>query len=220
MDDRTTTFTPGDRTITRSTTSTPTLNRLSVAVVVPVTPAEDGTITPPVDDQTVQRVLASAAGLDQARGDTIEVASVPANAADTGELITEEEVAPAAPASSGPMTMLPGIGIGVGLMVVVGFLARRRRKKKAAQVLAATSQMLYPGGGEMTVAAKGRKAKKAAKAGDTTGAAPATMQMPVSRSTDLDPDHQAVEEIRADLERMLAESPESLAALLSAWMAK
>lgn len=227
MDDRTTTFTPGDRTITRSTTSTPTLNRLSVAVVVPVAAAEDGTITPPVDDQTVQRVLASAAGLDQARGDTIEVASVPANAADTGELITEEELAPTTPVPSGPMTMLPGIGIGVGLMVVIGFLARRRRKKKAAQVLAATSQMLYPGGGDMTVAAKGRKAKKAAKAGAVAGAAAgvgvgaaATMQMPMGRPVELDPDHQAVEEIRADLERMLSESPESLAALLSAWMAK
>jgi hypothetical protein len=33
-------------------------------------------------------------------------------------------------------------------------------------------------------------------------------------------DQEAVAEIKADLERMLSESPESLAALLSGWMAK
>jgi flagellar biosynthesis/type III secretory pathway M-ring protein FliF/YscJ len=36
----------------------------------------------------------------------------------------------------------------------------------------------------------------------------------------MDPDRQAVDEIKGDLERMLNESPESLAALLSTWMAK
>jgi hypothetical protein len=35
-----------------------------------------------------------------------------------------------------------------------------------------------------------------------------------------DPDRLAVDEIKGDLERMLAESPESLAGLLSTWMAK
>jgi flagellar biosynthesis/type III secretory pathway M-ring protein FliF/YscJ len=35
-----------------------------------------------------------------------------------------------------------------------------------------------------------------------------------------DPEREAAEEIRRDLERMVGESPESLAALLSTWMAK
>ena len=117
--------------------------------------------------------------------------------------------------------MLPGVGIGAGVMLVIGLVARRRRKKKAAKVLAATSQMLYPGGDAPAAAPKGRKAKKAAKAEPAlAGVGAATTMMSRPTPMDLDPDRAAVEEIRADLERMLAESPESLAALLSSWMSK
>ncbi|MEA3183702.1 MAG: flagellar M-ring protein FliF, partial [Ilumatobacteraceae bacterium] len=42
--DKTTTYTPGDRTITKSTTSTPTVTRLTVAVVVPVAADKDGKV--------------------------------------------------------------------------------------------------------------------------------------------------------------------------------
>jgi flagellar M-ring protein FliF len=205
--DKTTSYTPGDRTITRSTTSTPTVTRLSVAVVVPVPPNADGKVESPVDEDTLSRVLGPAAGIDTERGDTIEVAVVPAAVTDTGDLITSDPTAAVVPAK--PQTSLIGGAAAGGafLMLLIGMMMRRRRKKKE-RVAVHNPAMLDAGG---------KKAKKGKKgAADPTTALPAT----VHAAAPSDPDRQAVDEIKGDLERMLAESPESLAALLSTWMAK
>jgi hypothetical protein len=67
------------------------------------------------------------------------------------------------------------------------------------------------------VAAGGKKAKKGKKgAGDSVEGMPVVARAAATG----DPDRLAVDEIKGDLERMLAESPESLAGLLSTWMAK
>jgi flagellar M-ring protein FliF len=205
--DKTITFTPGDRTITKSTTSTPTVTRLTVAVVVPVPPDKAGKVVSSVDDATLSRVLGPAAGIDTKRGDTIEVAVVPAAVTDTGNLITAQPT-PVAPAA--PKTTLVGEAAGGGavLMLIVTMMMRRRRKKKERSVAAQSPTM---------VAAGGKKAKKGKK-----GVADPADGMPMAAraATSGDPDRQAVDEIKGDLERMLAESPESLAGLLSTWMAK
>ena len=205
--DKTTTYTPGDRTVTKSTTSTPTVTRLSVAVVVPVVPNAAGKVESPVDADTLTRVLGPAAGIDTKRGDTIEVAVVPAAVTDAGKLIT---ATPAAAAAAKPPTTLIGEAAGGGafFMLVVAMMMRRRRKKKERR-LAAQSPA--------AVAAGGKKRKKGKKgAVDPAEGLPAVVHS--TRPTD--PDRQAVDEIKGDLERMLNESPESLTALLSTWMAK
>ncbi len=174
---------------------------------MPVVPNADGKVESPVDADTLTRVLGPAAGIDTKRGDTIEVAVVPAAVTDTGKLITATPVAAAAAA---PQTTLIGEAAGGGafLMLVVAMMMRRRRKKKERQRAAQNPA---------TVAVSGKKAKKGKKgAVDPAEATPAAAHSQIPT----DPDRQAVEEIKGDLERMLNESPESLTALLSTWMAK
>ncbi|MGZ4673844.1 MAG: flagellar M-ring protein FliF C-terminal domain-containing protein, partial [Ilumatobacteraceae bacterium] len=206
--DKTTTYTPGDRTVTKSTTSTPSVTRLSVAVVVPVVPNADGKVESPVDADTLTRVLGPAAGIDTKRGDTIEVAVVPAAVTDTGKLIT---ATPAAAAAAAPKTTLIGEAAGGGafFMLVVAMMMRRRRKKKERRRTAESP---------VTMSASGGKGRKKGKKGavDPAEGMPAVVRSPIPT----DPDRQAVDEIKGDLERMLNESPESLTALLSTWMAK
>ncbi|MGZ4764653.1 MAG: flagellar basal-body MS-ring/collar protein FliF [Ilumatobacteraceae bacterium] len=206
--DKTTTYTPGDRTVTKSTTSTPSVTRLSVAVVVPVVPNADGKVESPVDADTLTRVLGPAAGIDTKRGDTIEVAVVPAAVTDTGKLIT---ATPAAAAAAAPKTTLIGEAAGGGafFMLVVAMMMRRRRKKKERRRTAESP---------VTMSASGGKGRKKGKKGavDPADGLPAVVRSPMPT----DPDRQAVDEIKGDLERMLNESPESLTALLSTWMAK
>lgn len=206
--DKTTTYTPGDRTVTRSTTSTPAVTRLSVAVVVPVAPDANGKATSTVDEDTLSRVLGPAAGIDTKRGDTIEVAVVPAAVTDTGELITDTSTTPTPVTASAPPTtlMAEAAGGGAFVMLLLALVMRRRRKKKEPR-RAAAAGTIAPSGKQ----AKGRQADAAPIEG-----MPPTVHAPLPN----DPDRQAVDEIKGDLERMLNESPESLAALLSTWMAK
>ncbi len=237
--DKTTTFTPGDRTITKSTTTTPTLTRLSIAVVVPVaapsTAAADAAAaaaaagstgsstatttavtidanTSVVDDAMLTRLIGSAAGIDATRGDTIEVAMVPATAADTGALITADTPDPTAVPATTPTTTMYAQAAGagaLGMFLIVMMLRRRRRKKEKLQALIL---------GEVGGRGKRRKSKKGTGSEDVlaTAALPATVKATSAK----DPDREAVDEIKGDLERMMNESPESLAALLSSWMAK
>lgn len=205
--DKTTTYVPGDRTITHSTVSTPTVTRLSVAVVVPVVTDAQGTPTTVIDEATLSRLLGTAAGIDDKRGDSIEVALVPALATDTGDLVTDPGIPAAAPAAS-PTTLLAAAGAaGAFLMLLIGTLLGRRKQKRAPQFIVPATK------------SDGKKAKK-----DKKGATDDTELLIVpSRATERPTgrmDQEAVAEIKADLERMLAESPESLAALLSGWMTK
>jgi flagellar M-ring protein FliF len=155
------------------------------------------------------RLIGSAAGLDAARGDTIEVAMVAATALDSSALITDPTapIATAAAETSQTSTLGTAAAAGAGVMLLLGLAMRRRRKKKEKRLALLAGTPL-----------KGRKARKAAKYAVpmSTTVLPAMPGTPVST----DPDRVAVDEIKGDLERMMAESPESLAALLSSWMAK
>ncbi|MCU1393264.1 MAG: fliF [Ilumatobacteraceae bacterium] len=243
--DQTTTYTPGDRTITKSTETSPTVTRLSIAVVVPVASASSATTgaatgaastasstatstastvagattastiaTTTVDDAMLKRVIGSAAGIDSTRGDTIEVALVPAMATDTGALITDATPDGTTPTPAKPLTTMYAEAAGAGavaMLLIIGLL--RRRKKKKARL-----QELINGG---PIAGKSKKNKKKDKGEETmtpTITMPAVSYRPGDSAND--PDKLAVDEIKGDLERMLNESPESLAALLSSWMAK
>ncbi len=222
--DKTTTFTPGDRTITKSTTSTPSVTKLSIAVVVPVPngPAAAGSAaagandaaaanTTKVDDAMLSRLIGSAAGIDTKRGDTIEVAMVPVAATAAGNLITDPGTGGVATAAAKPQTNLLAAAAGGGafVMLIIALYMRRRRKKKDRQ------RAMMAG----VATGKGAKQKKGGK---NEPIAP-TAAMPVANDWNAhapDPERAAVDEIKGDLERMMAESPESLAALLSSWMAQ
>lgn len=221
-EDRTTTYTPGDRTITRSSTSSPTVTRLDVAVVVPVVaPEADAAAAAgaapatPIDEETLQRLVSSAAGVDAGRGDSVAIAIVPAVATDGGTLITSPEPIASPSPSTSPALIAAAAAGGAFLMLALGIVRRRRRarRERARAALAAfnAGELAHP----TTVA--GRRKRRGRKK-----EAPTPMPVPAALQIDgpTDPDRQAVDEIRADLERMLAESPESLAALLSSWMAK
>jgi flagellar M-ring protein FliF len=232
--DKTTTFTPGDRTITKSTTNTPSVTKLSIAVVIPVPNKAAGAAgsagaapsnnnatgavkTSTVDDAMLTRLIGSAAGIDTTRGDTIEVAMVPAAASSDLALITDPNApagsaaAAAAAAAAKPPTNLiaEAAGGGAFVMLLLTLYMRRRRKKKEKQRALLAG---IPNG----KAAKGKKASKHDPVSPTA-------VMPTANAWTAqaaDPDRAAVDEIKGDLERMLAESPESLAALLSSWMAQ
>lgn len=215
-EERTTQFLPGDRTVTRSESTAPTIRRLSLAVVVPVPTAGGAAATAPIDEATIQEVVSSAAGLDAARGDTIALAVVPAVATDQGELVTTPDAAAATSPATDRTPLLLGIAGGVAGMGVLMLALRRRRRRRAAALAAELTELGSP---EQlaTVVAGGRRGRRRRR-DDRPDLAPlagvAADDLPV------DPDRAAVDDIRADLARLLDESPESLAALLSTWMAK
>ncbi len=203
--DETSTFIPGDRTITKTTSTTPTVDSLHVAVVVPLDDTAAAGGTPPLSEDEIKKVITAAAGLNAAT-DTIEVAVVPAVATDNGGLVTDPNV-PDTPATTGNASQLPidllvvaGVG-GAVVMLLLSLIGRRqrRRARKAEKAMAKAAK-------------KGRKKGEIAP----TEVIPGIAVDPLPN----DPERVAAEEIRRDLERMVGESPESLAALLSTWMAK
>jgi flagellar M-ring protein FliF len=214
-EERTTEFVPGDRTVTRSESTAPTIRRLNLAVVVPVPTAAGATPAAPIDEATIQQVVSSAAGLDAARGDTIALAVVPAIAADDGQLVTSAD-APAAEPAADRSPLLLGVAGGVAGMGILMLVLRRRRKQRA-KVLAAELAELGSPAQLATAVAGGLRGRRRRRVDNAPVPALATV---AAADTAVDPDRAAVDDIRADLERMLHESPESLAALLSSWMAQ
>jgi flagellar biosynthesis/type III secretory pathway M-ring protein FliF/YscJ len=103
---------------------------------------------------------------------------------------------------------------GMGILMVV----LRRRRKQRAKALAAELSALGSPDQLATAVASGRRARR--KRGADKDPRPALATAAAAIDVAVDPDRAAVDDIRADLERMLHESPESLAALLSTWMAK
>jgi flagellar M-ring protein FliF len=180
----------------------------TTAITTALTTALDTTA---VDDQMLTRVIGSAAGIDTTRGDTIEVAIVPEMATDTGALITDATADPAA-APVAPLTTVYAEAAGAGavaMLLLVMMMRRRRKKKERMQALIL---------GEPGSRKNKDKKNKDSEADAPTAVMPAVTSRAHSASSD--PDRAAVDEIKGDLERMLNESPESLAALLSSWMAK
>jgi flagellar M-ring protein FliF len=224
-EERTTTWDNGNKTITRSQSTSPTIKRLSVAVVVPVpvTTDADGNVTDAaslVDASEVERVISSAAGLDLERGDTIEVAVVNALSTDDGSLMRTPVEATVVPGTSPMMFVAAAVG-GAALMFLLGRVRRRRAKRKApAEPGDVFSRVVEATPAETKGKAKPKKGK--------SGAPEPTVVVPVAAGAAAAAAGAAagfggdsgVDAIRADLERIVNESPESLAALLGTWMTK
>lgn len=160
--------------------------------VAVVVPFDDAEGDPAVDPADVSRVIGAAAALDETRGDTIEVATVAAGPVPT----TVAPTPTVTPVTTGVSTpVLGGVG-GFIFLAVLFFLFRRKKKNKATRPAAAAE--LAPA---------------------DAYAIPPTLAVPaISVSNEAVKAETA--SIKADLDRMAAETPESLAALLSSWLTK
>ena len=128
-----------DRVVTRTMEAPGAIERLSVAVVV-----DDGELTGATapDLNTVDALVTAAAGISEARGDTVEVsaAAFPATAA------AEVEEEPAV-AESGMMDMIPTIAGAVALVVVaIALVLMSRGGKKSGAIAASGAVEALPGG--------------------------------------------------------------------------
>ena len=128
-----------DRVLTRTMEAPGAIERLSVAVVV-----DDGELTGAAapDLNTVDALVTAAAGISEARGDTVEVsaAAFPATAA------AEIEEEPAVP-ESGMMDMIPTIAGAVALVVVaIALVLMSRGGKKSGAIAASGTVEALPGG--------------------------------------------------------------------------
>jgi len=120
-----------------------TIKKLHVAVLVDEDKGKDGKSTPrskaELDRITV--LTHNAAGIDDARGDTLEVASVPFAPIDI-------PVEPEGPKPLLPVPMPVAIGAGAGLLVmlaiVVLLLKRRKKSKSQALVLKGGNRLSFP----------------------------------------------------------------------------
>ena len=146
---------------------------------------------PTFDPADVTRIVGSAAGIDATRGDTIEVATVASGPVPTTVAPTTTTTPVAAAV---PPAALGGVGGFVFIAFLVVLMRRRKRKKKA----------------------KAAPDPTAAGGVDASGL-PATYALPGARG---DSDNADAQSIKADLDRMANETPESLAALLSSWLTK
>lgn len=217
LDETTTEYDSGDKTITKSSQTTPTINSLGVAIVIPPVP-EDAAYTV----EGIQEAVASAANLvdDRDRISVIESSAITTGSTDDTELVTDPVVTPAAGLS--PVFVILGVLAGAAFVMIFGvFRKKRKAKKEQAALLAAalddpTLLSLQP-----LVAGKAKKEKKV-KTKKRKGKGDESDELLELPDVANDPgaDKVAMEEIRQDLEKILAESPESLASLLSTWMTK
>jgi len=161
-------------------------------------------------------MIVTAAGLDASKADNVNVAVVDAVVTDNGSLITSGSggtttgtgTAASTTGTKMPIDLLAAAaGGGAFFVMFLSFVAGRGKRKRRKL------------DAELGLLPAGKKAKKGKK-GATPDMAPELAPRVAAPTRPADPDRQAVEEIKADLERMVSESPESLAALLSGWMAK
>ena len=110
---------------------------------------------------------------------------------------------PVGNAATLPLDMLVIAGVGGAVVMLLLSLIGRRQRRRARKAEKALAKAGKRGRGK-----KGEPAPTEVIPGISVDPLPA------------DPERVAAEEIRRDLERMVGESPESLAALLSTWMAK
>lgn len=211
----------GDETVTKQNSTTPTLQRLGIAVVIPPLP-DDAAITA----ADIEAAVSSAANLQLDRGDSITVvqslAAELAGADDaTDGLVTDPVPTPASGVS--PLFVVIAAVFGAAFVLLFGKIRKKRKAKKAA-LAAALAAMADPTLISLAPAVaeakkeKGKKEKKRRKKkGEPDDELP---ELPALDGPDLEHDRLAMEEIRSDLEKILNESPESLATLLSTWMTK
>jgi flagellar M-ring protein FliF len=185
------------RTVRQTTKPDVLLQRLHVAVVVDYKGGADGKPVAPSDKELAEltAVARQAAGIDDTRGDKIEVHAIPF-AIDPDAIAA---AAAAAPAANG-LPLIPLIGAGAGALVlgaVIALLLRRRRQPERGPTLALPAPV-----GELERVLQARPARASTEAGIE---AP---NLPPGRSVR----DRVLEAVRSDVDRT--------AGVLTAWLAE
>jgi len=126
-----------DRKITQRQIQSPRVEKLSVAVVIDVIRKPDGTVDRQHSTKELEaytKLLTNAVGLDDNRGDTIEVASMPFTPDIGLALDKPDEVTPKGPTLM-EYVMYGLAGLGLLLLLVILFLVIRARRPKDAEVV-------------------------------------------------------------------------------------
>lgn len=210
---RVTEATPINSTTQQITSLTPTLKALHVAVVVPQAAATANASGVTLTKEDVTKFVEDAAGLNKNGrvDDTISVSldAPAATVTDNTGLVTDDggtvTDATASNAQELPLDLLVIAGCGGAFLMLLLSLFGRRKARRARKEAKALEKAM-----------RGGKKKRKKGEPDATEILP---QIPVAPMP-ADPERVAADEIKRDLERMVGESPESLAALLSTWMAK
>lgn len=183
--------------VTREQSAPGTVQRMSVAVVI------DSATAGTVDPATVQAMVANAVGLDTARGDTVQVSSMPFDR--TAAETAAAEIAAAEQAAQTAQYVQLGIKGGIALLVaiVLGIVALRRRRRRPT--VQATAADLPP---EPVEEDEEEEAEKPALEA-AVEALPAEPALDPSLERDL---------LRNEVIRYVDNAPEEMAALVTSWV--
>jgi len=154
-----------------------------------------------IDPNEIQTLIASTVGIDPARGDTVQVSSLPFNR--TTEKAAKAELAAAAKAdaSARQWTLIRNSGLAV-LIALIVLLAWLRGRKRARDRADATSYVVE----QLRQEALERAAAQAALEPSPAVLALETME------------HSEADEIRDELAALVERQPEDVAALLRGWL--
>jgi flagellar M-ring protein FliF len=183
------------------------VRKLNVAVLLDTRTA--GT----VDPAQVQALVTSAAGVDAARGDTIQVSAMPFDDSAEQDAAAELAEAKAAEAAAARNSMLKGVGLAVLalLALVWGLLSRRRRRNRAAAAALGEDERIQL---EKLQAALDQQAANEAAALESASEA-----LALEAAAPVDPRVGQLAIARDEINEMVQNQPEQVAQLLRGWMA-
>jgi flagellar M-ring protein FliF len=169
------------------------INSLHIGVVMDA--AAVGTIQP----AQVKQLVASSIGINLKRGDTIDVTTMPFNRAQQQAAAKELAAAQAADAHAKRMKLLRDLGIGgiVALILLLAWLQARRRSKAREQATTYVVEQL--------------RADAAARAAQQLENSPALAALEAAED-------EASESLRHELNGLVDQQPEDVAALLRGWL--
>jgi len=176
------------------------IDRLSVAVLL------DSTTAGTVDSAQIQQLISAAAGVDPTRGDTVAVSAMPFDTTAAQQAQASLTQAQVAETSAKQMSLIKTGAMAVVVLFLV-FLAWRasRRSKKRKSLSPAELRHLE----DMQAALEQQRLA------ELNGAIPmAALEMPMP-----DLEEEAREERQREIEKMVKEQPEEMAALLRDWLA-
>ncbi len=176
------------------------VDRLSVAVIL------DANTLGSTDTTTVQQLVASAAGVDAARGDIVQVDKLPFDTTATQEAKQQLEQAEAAAKTAGYIDM--GQKAGLVLLVVIVAVVMMIRRKKSAPASVDVSASDLPEGVLMparmeALAAERMRELNAARTGDSTGASSPALER---------------DRLRNEVSAFVDSEPDEIAALVQGWL--
>lgn len=182
------------------------VRKINVAVLL------DTTTAGAVDPAQVEELVASAVGIDQARGDTIVVQRAPFDASAVEEASAELEEAKKAEVAAAKKQSFKSAGLAglVFLVLLYAFVSGRRRRKKSPPALTDDERLQIE---QLQQALELATSSKGELAGRPGGLKPALEPAPV------DPRAEQVRAARQEISELVQQQPDEVAQLLRSWLA-